>query len=379
MHVCSMRLRRAFTLVELLIVLAIVGLLLAMLLPATQYAREAARRTTCQNQLRQMGVALQLHHDTHLSFPSGWTGWEGRRHEISNGPGFGWAAMILPEMEQPALAEKIDYSQSILSPANELARATYLSGFRCPSDSGPKYWELRKPSQELLGRFPTANYVGNFGSTLLEYCDGLAGTGLQCDGEPYGGMLYHNSHVRIPEVVDGTSNTILVGERCSNSDDAFAQTATWVGATWEGHGSFSRVVGTARHSLGGSRRNKQAATTFSDFSSQHAGGAYFVYVDGHVDFVSEQIDHLAFVDLSTRSETFTDAEIAASEMDTTRDSETGSGGAGGPDAPSTGDESTDIPYPGRLPPRGGGCPICGGGKRIPLPPPEAPAPRPKKN
>jgi prepilin-type processing-associated H-X9-DG protein len=332
--------------------------------PATQHAREAARRTACQNNLRQFGVALHQHHDVYGVFPAGWQGIDGRRPEVSMGPGWAWGTQILPYLEQANLYSQLDLKRSALDPINALARQTSLSVFRCPSDSGASFCDLHTPSGTKLATVPTANYVGNFGGSLLELCDSLAGTGRQCTGEPYGGMLFHNSDVRFVDVTDGTSNTIFVGERPSKSPTNMAQTPTWVGAIWDSEGGFSRVVSTARHTIGSSRRTGEATTIFSDFGSQHAGGAYFLYVDGHVELLSEQVDHFAFVDLATRGETYTEGMLAAVEHAT------------GGETPASGGSAT-VPSPWANIDYSGGtgsasalqCPFCNHGAVTPVPTP----------
>lgn len=358
------RSRSAFTLVELLVVIAIIGLLLAILLPATQYAREAARRTACQNNLRQLGLALHQHHDVHGAFPSGWQGMDGRRPDVSLGPGWAWGARILPYLEQANLHSRLDFKRSALDPANALALQTSLAVFRCPSDTGASFWELRTKSGTKLANVPTANYVGNFGGSLLELCDSLAGTGRQCTGEPYGGMLFHNSDVRFVDVTDGTSNTIFVGERQSKSPTNLSQTPTWVGAVWDSEGGFSRVVSTARHTIGSSRRTGEATTVFSDFSSQHSGGAYFLYVDGHVELLTEQVDHFAFVDLATRGETYADSLLAAVEHHADGESSISGGSLATPSPWASIDYSGGIGSASALE-----CPFCNHGAATPVPTP----------
>jgi prepilin-type N-terminal cleavage/methylation domain-containing protein/prepilin-type processing-associated H-X9-DG protein len=292
------RARCAFTLVELLVVIAIVGVLLALMLPAAQHAREAARKSTCQNHLRQIGLGLHLRHDTWGALPAGWEGYEDHQPEVSAGPGWGWAAAILPYVEQLPLSERIDRTRSILDPINAEARQQRLPLFRCPSDAGPATFDLLSSGGTSLGEFPTANYAANFGVGRVSLCAALAGTGRQCTGEPQNGLFYHNSQVRFADIArKGQSNLIMVGERHSQGEFDQAPAATWVGAVWNGSGDFSRVVGTARHAV--TVAGNTSTTRFADFTSRHSGGVYFVYADGHVGLISSHIDHVAFANAMT--------------------------------------------------------------------------------
>jgi prepilin-type N-terminal cleavage/methylation domain-containing protein/prepilin-type processing-associated H-X9-DG protein len=291
-------LRRAFTLVELLVVIAIVGLLLALLFPAVQASREAARRSQCQSNLRQIGLALHAHHDARNHLPSGWQAYENHRHEVSGGPGWGWATFVFPFCELQPVADRL--GSSVLDASASSGRSVSLRLFRCPSDAGQATFDLRSSSGNSLGEFPTANYVANFGGGQIQRCAALAGTGLQCTGEPYTGLFFHNSQVRFADVgPKGLSNLVMVGERHSQPELGQAPAATWVGAVWTAEGDFSRVVGSALHSLVTSPHTGRTTTQFTDFSSRHQAGVYFVYADGHVALAPPSIDHFAFSNAMT--------------------------------------------------------------------------------
>src|SRR5262245_18176159 len=127
--------RRAFTLIELLVVIAIIGVLIALLMPAVQKVREAAARTNCKNNLHQIGVAFHNYHGAYGSFPPGFVSQAAAVDDESLGPGWGWAALLLPYVEQDNLYRQINFAKDIADAANAQARVTSLSLFRCPSDN----------------------------------------------------------------------------------------------------------------------------------------------------------------------------------------------------------------------------------------------------
>jgi prepilin-type processing-associated H-X9-DG protein/prepilin-type N-terminal cleavage/methylation domain-containing protein len=177
--------RTAFTIIEVLVVIAIIGVLVALLLPAVQMAREAARRTGCVNNLKQMGLALHAYHDDLLVFPPGRT----RGTIDGQGHCFSAFAQLLPYLEQATLSNAINFQLSAdRSIENNTVRASVIELFLCPSDS---YKVLRSPSA------PT-NYMMATGSIYqIARSDGV---------------LYENSAVRLRDIVDGTSNTAVISE-----------------------------------------------------------------------------------------------------------------------------------------------------------------------
>lgn len=280
---------RGFTLIELLVVIAIIAVLVALLLPAVQQAREAARRSQCKNNLKQIGTALHNYHETHSSFPSGWIGVESTTSQpfVDGGSGWGWATMILPQLEQVNLFESINTERSILDPMNSAILTEPLSVYRCPSDTGEQVWTINdRSSGNPLATISTSNYVGCFGTVEIEDCE-LVAAGANCTSN---GAFSHNSAVRFRDVTDGTSQTIIAGERTSR-----LSMSTWLGNVPDGEASYARILGVGDHPP-----NYPQALP-EDFSSLHAGGAHFIFGDAHVRFISENIDEATYQALCTRN------------------------------------------------------------------------------
>src|SRR5262249_2123177 len=126
--------KRGFTLIELLVVIAIIAVLVALLLPAVQQAREAARRTQCKNNLKQIGLALYGYQEQFVRLPPGWIGVTNGKPDIYGINGWGWASKILPQMEQTPLYNTINFSLSVAHPTHAAARTTIIPSFRCASD-----------------------------------------------------------------------------------------------------------------------------------------------------------------------------------------------------------------------------------------------------
>jgi len=299
---------RGFTLIELLVVIAIIAVLVALLLPAVQQAREAARRSSCKNNLKQIGLALHNYHDTHGSFPSGWIGvntqMSPNRADVEGASGASWQLMILPYLDQSPLYNQLDFSSFISQNsglpntpnANAILYTTTITGFRCPSDSGPERWNIGEeddPATIVQGDLPTANYPGVFGTTELHDCEDV-GLGNNCWGD---GVFGHNSAIAMRDLTDGTSNTFLVGERATRLQvppGEPAHLSTWVGVIPEGEEAFARILGGTDHPP------NDLAGHLEDFSSFHEGGAQFVFGDGRVRFISENVDEGVYRSLATR-------------------------------------------------------------------------------
>lgn len=280
------RSRNAFTLVELLVVIAIIGILVALLLPAVQAAREAARRTECSNKLHQIGLAIHHYHDIYGVTPSGWRGFQGSLPDANGGPGWGWASIILPHMEQNNLALRINSSLQITDPANDFARTVQLGNFICPSDEIHQHdFVLDDEDGNPLVTLAVANYVGNFGTQELDEVESVP-PGVQAVSD---GVFFHNSGFPFGEVLDGLSNTIFVGERSSRYGFS-----TWVGAVPEGEETFARILGIADH------QPNHPTAHFDDFGSGHTTGTNFVLGDASVRLITERINLELYQSYCTR-------------------------------------------------------------------------------
>ncbi|MEO1999799.1 MAG: DUF1559 domain-containing protein [Planctomycetaceae bacterium] len=284
------RVHRGFTLIELLVVIAIIAILIALLLPAVQQARESARQTQCQNNLKQIGIALHNYHDLHRGLPPGWIGATDGQPDVNGDSGLGWAALLLPALDQSPLYEAINTESSVLNSANQAPRVSSLTVFRCPSDPSESTWRLHFAGQprRVLATLASANYVGAFGTTPLEACAVLP-PGQTCHGN---GVLYHNSHIRFRDIVDGTSHTVFCGER--KTDAARDWHSTWFGVIAGGQECHARILGAADHPP------NAVAGHLDDFSSHHSTGAYFLFGDGRVTFLSENVNRRIYQGLSTR-------------------------------------------------------------------------------
>ena len=195
---------RGFTLVELLVVIAIIAILVALLLPAVQKVREAAARTQCQNNLKQIGLACHGYHDTKRSLPAGYRAMSAYSDGATDTmPGWGWASFLLPHLEQDNLFRSLNLALPIEHPANAAGAQQVLPLFLCPSDPTP------------ASAFAVPNA---FGSTMVwagpsSYAACCGGDESAADAPAGMGVFYRNSRTRMTDITDGTSNTIFVGER----------------------------------------------------------------------------------------------------------------------------------------------------------------------
>jgi prepilin-type N-terminal cleavage/methylation domain-containing protein/prepilin-type processing-associated H-X9-DG protein len=281
---------RGFTLVELLVVMAIIGMIVAILLPAVQAAREAARRMQCKNNLRQMGIALHLYHDLYKNFPSGFI-WPN---------GTLWSGQLLPQLEQVPLHASLDFSLPWTTPPNATACATHLSIFRCPSSIAPKHLS----AQGVDDRVPCNYLACTSGSVARE-----SGPPPLVGRSSSDGIFFFNSSTRFADITDGTSQTVAIGEavfifkRSGLDHYGVSQFIDhWYIGTPEGGGNeVSESMGSTAVPINAFKDT----SLFVDerelsYSSRHVGGAQVVFADGHVKFVAETIDRTAWSAIGTR-------------------------------------------------------------------------------
>ena len=289
--------RRGFTLIELLVVISIIAILIALLLPAVQAAREAARRAQCVNNLKQLGLALHNYESAQLTFPPGYVS-NFDAAGTDTGPGWGWAAMLLPQIEQKPLFDAINFSLPIESPSNLTSRLPTLGAYLCPSDTVRSSWWVWVrtssgiPTQKICEVAPS-NYVGVYGTS---------DPGIDGDG-----IFFRDSKIGIREITDGTSQTIAVGERSHSLGEA-----TWVGSVTnavlfpvdnDGVGypraesGSGMILGHAGGRLGPGDPNGEV----NQFYSRHSAGVNFLFADGHVAFLKTTMNPKTFKAFATRS------------------------------------------------------------------------------
>ena len=309
---------RGFTLVELLVVVAIVGLLAALTVPAVMQARAAARRTKCQNNLHQIGLGLLNYHESFRALPPGWVvsvNADGRL-DPQRGPGWSWASLILEHIEQRTLCDQaLSHRFAVADPRHAKARLMQIPLYRCPADSREAVVKVAQgPSPSLFDAvaaapllacvgcgggplLPTAagapvdqlagtNYVASFGTLTIENAVALSGgAGIRGDGP-----FFENSGTRLADITDGLSQTFLIGERSSRLGDS-----TWVGLVASRPQDVARVVGVA------DRTPNDRAAGPSHFGSEHDGASYFALADGSVLPVADTSDRSIFGAFATAS------------------------------------------------------------------------------
>lgn len=318
----SLRARRpGFTLIELLVVIAIIAILIALLLPAVQQAREAARRSQCKNNLKQLGLAIHNYHDTFGTIPPGYISRNINMNDPSGmetGPNYAWGVMLLPSLDQSPLYQQLNLNLNATDPVNVPFGEQFLTVFACPSDPGPETFIVNDGANDYtLGK---ANYVGVYGY----------GSVTMNPGNPNpAGMFYRNSSVRFRDVTDGLSNTMLVGERKAvhrfpPSTNDVAADSTWYAAIPnvmrpsgmmmmgdEAQASLvlghvgQMMMGMGGGGMGGGMTMHHTPNTTNhivNFSSSHVGGIQFLMADGSVHFLSENIDYNTFRWLGQKSD-----------------------------------------------------------------------------
>ena len=295
---------RAFTLVELLVVIAIIGILIAMLLPAVQAAREAARRMSCSNKLRQISVAAQIYHDTHGQLPYGHVGNPNRSSsQVDTDRRWPWITRLFPNLELLALYERInwDTNPSYLFAAtdSELMTSPYPS-LQCPSDSTALVpWN----ENDVLGRGDTVtgsrvSYAGNFGHSDPNVANSA---GMESPGH-IDGVFARNFGASYDRIGDGTSNTLLASELIPG------HTICTRGIWWVEEGVFFLQEYTPNDSTPDIMRSGRCGDPPANAPcanglptsmyyrnvqiarSNHPGGVNITMCDGSVNFASDDID-----------------------------------------------------------------------------------------
>lgn len=346
------RKQNGFTLVELLVVIAIIGILVGLLLPAVQAAREAARRMQCSNNLKQLGLAIHNYESAHRVFPSGYVSYAtstGAAPPWANidpvtwdaAPGWGWAALILPQIEQSTISNGLNFERAIWDPVNSALVQAQLSVFQCPSVSGDQepfevLDETGSPLQ-IGGRTVTlgrSNYVASHGQESCWGECGSATTGVvftniytsetktvRIDGDASrvaDGPFYRNSKVRFRDVTDGTTNTIFLGEHSSRLSEK-----TWVGVvpgafthprfrTPENGPDAAATLTLVHAGPSGGELDITGSPIIHPINfptyhvgqmfSEHAGGGQVCFGDGSVRFIAETVDLYIWAELSSMGE-----------------------------------------------------------------------------
>ena len=296
-------LRIAFTLVELLVVIAIIGVLLGLLLPAVQAAREAARRSQCVNNLKQMGTAIQNYHSQESSFPPG-----ASKHEEEDKVGLSWRVFILPFLELNNIYEQIAPLPNG-GGANLSAQGTLIEIYHCPSAERP-------PADP--GFLKISNYAGISGANNTNNPEDVVNLEDNLCGDlEVNGVFYPESNIRIAQITDGSSNTLAIGERLYSFRD-WVSGMTWFGDNpptastgWcTGSGKTIHFPLNADHWEFGFYRfdfqmppggERKMLLNELPFASVHPGGGNFCLADGSVHFFNEDIDFTVYQAMATRN------------------------------------------------------------------------------
>ena len=323
------RSRRGFTLIELLVVIAIIAVLIALLLPAVQQAREAARRTQCKNNLKQIGLAFHNYHGTYLMFPMGWS------IDVTNFNGHSWGTMLLPFMEQGNLIDNYNYSYSFASPAgifaggpdNQAVVTMPLEVFICPSSpEGGQVYDFTLPAgafegnPEMTWRAAASDYgaLGGVGGEFHRaYVEPVIGEMADRDG-----ILNIMSNdpdengrcMRIADVTDGTSNTLIIAEIAGRNSTyrAGRKIMDWSdpanlnsgggwgdvlnGENWPEGSLYDGTGSTGPCIINCSNERGRGVYSF------HTGGVQILMTDGSVRFASESMRGANFAQLIAHSD-----------------------------------------------------------------------------
>jgi prepilin-type N-terminal cleavage/methylation domain-containing protein len=327
--------RHAFTLIELLVCLSVIAILMALLLPAVQQAREAARKAVCRNNLRQLGLALHNYHDAHQTFPPGWIPFDRLAlRPADRGDSWAWGAFLLPYLDQAPLYHTLGVGNNQDPPSPGSATDIPLSIFRCPTDTGGDragfgLWRFGTCGagnppifDQLVMGYSKSNYIAVRGNAD----HGTMGLNASPANK---GVFDESSRTRINMIVDGTSNTLATGEVSTGKINktrvhggiwirSFNQTSDPSGAPYPclcsvfsnggSLGNSISVTGVTGNGITGSVINntfeigcdyRTIAFEPGGFNSMHATGAMFLMVDGSARFVSQMIDRETYKGLGS--------------------------------------------------------------------------------
>jgi prepilin-type N-terminal cleavage/methylation domain-containing protein/prepilin-type processing-associated H-X9-DG protein len=272
------RSRPAFTLIELLVVIAILAILVGLLLPAVQKVRQAAARTQCQNNLKQIGIACHSYHDANQGLPPGYLATAPYSDGATDtSPGWGWGAFLLPYLEQDSLSRQFDLGQPVpSSPAIQ----TVLKAYLCPADAPPtSAFSITGPTGAGVALAAPSSYAATCGPDASDVADP---TGL--------GVFYRNSRTRFSDITDGTSQTVMIGDRAWADSQGI-----WAGAPSGGvlragpRNPWQSATGPAANFVLAHNNwiniKTDADGGLDDFSSYHPNGANLLFADGSVHFV----------------------------------------------------------------------------------------------